>query len=224
MTIGAVTGLAAEATVAREIGFVAAAGGGTAAGTEAAALALLARPVIGLVSFGIAGGLAPGLGSGALVLPAAVRGADGTAHWVDVEWHLRLGAAARKAGLAVTVGGMLGHGAIAATAAEKAALHRDTNAVAVDLESHVVAAVAQHARVPFVVLRAIADPADRDLPPAALLPLTAGGRPNLARVLFSLACHPGQMPALLTLAKETKVALEALRRAGHALRGDLLRP
>lgn len=224
MTIGAVTGLAAEATVAREIGFEAVAGGGTAAGTEAAAMALLARPVIGLMSFGIAGGLAPGLCSGALILPAAVRARDGTAHWVDVEWHLRLAAAARKAGLAVTVGGMLGHDAIAATATEKAALHRETNAVAIDIESHVVAAVAQHARVPFVVLRAIADPAERDLPPAALLPLTAGGRPNLARVLLSVACRPGQVPALLALAKETNVALDALRRAGHALRGELLRP
>jgi len=224
MTIGAVTGLAAEATVAREIGFVAAVGGGTAAGTKAAAEALLARPVIGLVSFGIAGGLAPGLQSGALVLPAAVRARDGTAHWVDVEWHLRLTVAARKAGLAVIVGGMLGHDAIAATAAEKAALHHETSAVAVDLESHVVASVAQHARVPFVVLRAVADPAERDLPPAALLPLTAGGRPNLARILCSLACHPRQVPALLTLARETKAAFEALRGAGQALKGELLRP
>ena len=224
MTIGAVTGLAAEATVAREIGFEALAGGGTAAGTAAAASALLTRPVIGLVSFGIAGGLAPGLASGALVLPAAVRARNGIAHWVDVEWHLRLTAAARKARLAVTVGGMLGDDAIAATAAAKSRLHRETSAVAVDLESHVVAAVARQARVPFLVLRAVADPAERDLPPAALLPLTAGGRPNLARVLPSVARHPRQVPDLLTLARESKLALAALRRAGYALRGELLRP
>ena len=224
MTVGAVTGLAAEATVAREIGFEAMAGGGSAAGTEAAATALLVRPVIGLVSFGIAGGLAPGLQSGALLLPAAVRARSGAAYWVDVEWHLRLGAAARKAGLAVTVGGMLGSEAIAATATEKAALYAETNAVAVDLESHLVAAVAQRARVPFVVLRAVADPAERDLPPAALLPLTGTGRPNLPRVLLSLARHPRQMTALLTLAGESRRALEALRRAGQILRSELQRP
>lgn len=217
MTIGAVTGLAAEANVARRLGLAAAAGGGTAAGTEAAIADLLARPVIGLVSFGIAGGLAPNLPGGTLILPAAVRASDGTAHWVDIDWHMRLGKAARAANLPVVVGGILGAEAIAASAAEKAALHRATSAIAVDLESHHVGAAAARARLPFVVLRAIADPADRDLPPAALVPLTRSGRPNLARVLASIAARPQQIPALLELAGETRVALEALGRGGRAL-------
>ncbi|HVM80962.1 MAG TPA: hopanoid-associated phosphorylase [Stellaceae bacterium] len=223
MTVGAVTGLAAEAALARELGLAAAVGAGTRARTEAAVADLLARPVLGLVSFGIAGGLAPGLPTGTVVLPAAVRGSDGSAHWVDIDWHERLAKAARAAKLAVVVGGMLGADEIAATAAAKADLHRTTRAIAVDLESHVVAAAAARARVPFVVLRTIADTAGQDLPPAALLPLTRRGRPSLPRVLISLALRPRQIPALKTLDREFRTALDALRKAGRALGEALLR-
>ena len=73
------------------------------------------------------------------------------------------------------------------------------------------------ADIPFAVLRAIADPAERALPPAALIGLNAAGRPALGRVLLSLASQPGQLPALLQVARDTRRALAALRRAGAAL-------
>ena len=221
MTVGAVTGLAAEAALARDLGLAVAVGAGTRAGTEAAIAELLARPVLGLVSFGIAGGLAPGLPTGTVLLPAAIRGGDGSAHWVDIDWPERLAKGARAATLAVLVGGMLGADEIAATTAAKAELHRTTRAVAVDLESHIVAAAAARARVPFVVLRAIADTAQQDLPPAALLPLTRRGRPNLPRVLLSIAVQPRQVRTLRALDREFRAALDALRAAGRAL-GDTL--
>jgi hopanoid-associated phosphorylase len=223
MATGAVTGLAAEARIARQLGLLAAAGGGTPGGTDAAIASLIQRGVPGLVSFGIAGGLAPNLGSGTLVLPAALRTLDGAGHWVDVEWHGRLARAARAAGIAAVVGGMLGAEKIAATRAEKAMLHAATSAVAVDLESHRVAMAAARARLPFVIVRVIADAADRDLPPAALAPLTRRGRPNLVRVGASLALRPGQLPDLLALGREVRSALEALLRCGRALGPALLR-
>src|SRR5262249_7263628 len=99
MATGAVTGLAAEARIARRAGLVAAAGAGTPEGTDRAIRSLIEQGVPGIVSFGIAGGLAPNLASGTLIAPAAVRGADDEAHWVDVEWHARLTRAAHAAGV-----------------------------------------------------------------------------------------------------------------------------
>jgi adenosylhomocysteine nucleosidase len=221
MATGAVTGLAAEARIARQAGLVAAAGAGTPEGTEQAIRKLIEQGVPGLVSFGIAGGLAPNLVSGTLIAPAAVRTADGTAYWVDVQWHARLTRAAHSAAIKLMVGGILGAETIAATADEKARLREATHAIAIDLESHRVAAAAARLRIPFLVFRAIADPADRDLPPAALVPLTRSGRPSV-RVLASIATRPGQIPALRTLARETQTALDALRRAVPAL-GVVLR-
>lgn len=216
MATGAVTGLAAEAEIARQAGLVAAAGAGTPDGTERAIRILIEQGVPGLVSFGIAGGLAPDLASGTLIAPAAVRGLDGEAHWVDVEWHARLTRAAHAAGIPLVVGGILGADTIAATAVEKARLREATHAIAVDLESHRVAIAANRARIPFLVFRVIADSAGRDLPPAALVPLTESGRASV-RVLGSIVAKPGQIPALVTLARETRAALDTLRRAAGAL-------
>jgi hopanoid-associated phosphorylase len=222
MSVGAVCGFRAEAIIARRLGLLAEPGGGSVAGTDAAIAQLLAAGVRALVSFGIAGGLAPSLRCGALLLPAAVRGSDGAAYWVDRDWHARLAAAATAKGIAVAVGGVLAHERVVANAAEKAALHRATNALAVDMESARVAAAAARARLPFVILRAVADSAAQDLPPAASLPLRANGRADLGAVLASLANEPKQIPALLGLAGETATALWTLYRAGRAL-GPALR-
>lgn len=216
MATGAVTGLAAEARIARQAGLVAAAGAGTPDGTEHAIRSLIEQGVPGLVSFGIAGGLAPNLASGTLIAPAAVRGLDGEAHWVDVQWHARLTRAAHAAGVPLVVGGILGGEKIAASVSEKARLHHATHAIAVDLESHHVARAAARARIPFLVFRVIADSAQRELPPAALVPLTRTGHPSV-RVLASIAARPGQISALVTLARETRAALEALERAAVSL-------
>jgi adenosylhomocysteine nucleosidase len=221
MATGAVTGLAAEAKIAREAGLVAAAGAGTPNGTERAIRLLIEQGVPGLVSFGIAGGLAPNLASGTLIAPAAVRTMSGEAHWVDVEWHARLTRAAHAARLPLVVGGILGAEAIASSAAEKSRLREATHAIAVDLESHRVASAAGRARLPFLVFRVIADAADRDLPPAALVPLSKSGHPSV-RVLGSIVARPGQIPDLLRLARETRSALEALRQGARAL-GAVLR-
>src|SRR5258708_19680333 len=104
---------------------------------------------------------------------------------------------------------------------EKAELGEASHAIAVDLESHRIARAAERARLPFLVFRVIADAADRDLPPAALLPLTRLGHPSV-RVLGSIVAKPGQISALLTLARETRAALDALRRGALAL-GPALR-
>jgi adenosylhomocysteine nucleosidase len=222
MSVGAVCGFRAEAIIAERLGLLAEPGGGSVAGTEAAIERLLADGVRALVSFGIAGGLAPTLRCGAPLLPAAVRGADGVIHPVDLDWHGRLVAVARAKGIAVAVGGVLTHETVVASAAEKATLHRATNALAVDMESARVAAAAARARLPFVILRAVADPAAQDLPPAARIPLRADGRADLGAVLASLANEPKQIPALLGLAGETATALWTLYRAGRAL-GPALR-
>lgn len=224
MATGAVTGLASEAAIARRLGMLAAAGAATPKGTEAAIASLIRQGVPGLISFGVAGGLARDLEPGTLLLPSIVRTGSGDVIWVDVEWHGRLGELAREAGLSpVVLGGILGVDRIAATVAEKERLFRESGALAVDLESHRVAVAATRARLPFVVLRAVADPAGRELPPAALVPLTREGRPSPLRITASLARVPSQFSGLLQLRRDADAALGALERAGRALGPSLSR-
>jgi adenosylhomocysteine nucleosidase len=111
----------------------------------------------------------------------------------------------------------LGAAQILATRADKAQAQARFAAVAVDLESDIVAAAAARAGLRFAALRAIADPAGRDLPAAALVPLAASGRPDFPRIGRSILWRPWQAGALIGLAREARQALASLERAAPAL-------
>lgn len=215
--LAAVTGLAAEARIARRAGLAAAASGGDPGRTVAAIAELIADGASALVSFGICGGLDPALEPGALLLPHWVRDESGARFAVDAAWRGRVAASLAASGQAAAAGDLIGRAAIVATPAQKAALFAAGGAVGADLESHVVARAALRAGLPFLVLRAVADPAARALPPAALIELDGAGRPRLGAVLGSLARRPQQLPALLRVAGDARRALAALRRAAPAL-------
>lgn len=210
MEAAAVTGLDAEARIARRAGIAAEPSGGVASQTTAIAENFLRNGAEALLSFGIAGALAPSLPGGTILLPRAVIDDGGTRHTVDPAWHASASQALRRAGLSFAEGDVLGATEPAVSAEVKAALLRATQAVAVDLESHLIAAAAERAGKPFLVLRAIADPASRALPPAAVNGLDARGKPALGPVLVSVLRQPGQIPALLRLAGDTRRALAAL--------------
>ena len=71
------------------------------------------------------------------------------------------------------------------------------------------------------MLRTIADPATRELPPAALIPLWKNGTPALHRVFSEVLRRPWQIGALFGLARETRQALIALAGPARALRSAL---
>jgi len=219
MPIAAVTGLAAEARIARRIGWRAVAAGGDAERTRRAMAQLVGDGARALVSFGICGGLDPALSPGALILPQVVTSEDGRRRRVDAALRSVLAAVLGRARVVALDGDVLGAARAADTPSLKAALHRQSGAIAVDLESHLVADAAAAAGLPFAVLRAVADPAERALPPAALIGLKATGRPALGRILWSLARQPAQLPALLQLGRDTRRALATLGRAAEALGG-----
>jgi len=198
--VGIVVGLVAEAKVAGSLGARIAIGGGTSAGAASAADTLAPR-VSALISFGLAGGLDPALPPGALLIPATVLAEDG--QWdTDPILNARLGGP--------TPGALFGDGAILATTGAKAALHARTGAVAVDLESAAVARIAARHGLPFAVLRAVCDPAGRDLPRAALAALDGQGRIGALRVVAAILAQPGEILGLIALGRDAARARLAL--------------
>ncbi|MBV9784173.1 MAG: hypothetical protein JO264_10175 [Acidisphaera sp.] len=198
-----VTGLAAEARIAGALWPDVAAGGGTEAGARRAAEQLVESGAEALLSFGLAGGLDPALRPGDLVAPLAVLH-QGETLPTDAELRRQL------RGTPIDL--LLGETRILADAAEKRRVWRQTRAGAVDLESGAVAVVAQRHRLPWAVLRAICDPAERSLPPAAVAALDAGGAIRGWRVLSSVLRQPRQIPALLALGHDAAAARRALLR------------
>ena len=151
------SGLAAEARVARAAGFQVIVGAGDPERTTAL-VKDAAREAKCLVSFGVAGGLAPHLVPGHVILSAEVIGDE--QRWRPNEQFQR-----QIAGLAERIGAVegpvLGSRAILATEDDKMRAWRETGALAVDLESAIVARAAEAAGIPFLVLRTVADPAAR---------------------------------------------------------------
>jgi adenosylhomocysteine nucleosidase len=100
--------------------------------------------------------------------------------------------------------------AVVADAATKRALLTATGAQAVDLESGAVVTVARAFGLPFAVVRAVCDPAERDLPPAALVALNPDGAIGAERVLWSLVRRPGQILELLAVGRDAFLARRGL--------------
>ena len=207
------SGLAAEARVARAAGFQVIVGGGDPGRTEAL-VEDAAQQAKCLVSFGVAGGLAPHLKPGNVILSADVIGDD--RRWRDRGFQRSAATLARRIG--AVSGPVLGSRDILATEEDKAQAWRKTGALAVDLESAIVARAAEAAGIPFLVLRTIAGPARRELPPAALIPLAEDGTPAFSRVVAEVLRRPHQIAALFGLARETRQALMALAGPARALR------
>jgi hopanoid-associated phosphorylase len=211
MRIGVVTGLRAEAAILKRDDVMTVVAGGDPARVRQLAQELVGRGATALMSFGVAGGLAPGLARGSLIVADRVL-SDGASHDTDAAWHRRLLTALPEARSGI----VFGSGRIVASAAAKAECHRATGAVAVDMESHLVAAVAARAGLPFAVLRAVADSAECDLPAAAVAAFGGNGIAYRALIL-SLLRRPGQLPDLLRLGFDTRAALKSLLRGGAGL-------
>ena len=199
--IGVVVGLTAEARIACRLFARVEVGGGTAAGAEAAAHRLIGQGARALVSFGLAGGLDPMVRPGAIVVAETVV-TRGQSLVTDVDLNEQLGG-----GTAHT---LLGADGIAVSVAAKRHLFVATGCAAVDMESGAVALAAAASGLPFGVLRAICDPAERDLPPAALCAVSDAGAIGLLRVVASVIAGPRQLPALLALGRDAAAARRAL--------------
>jgi hopanoid-associated phosphorylase len=176
----------------------------------AGALDAAAPGCAGILSFGIAGGLDPALRPGAVIVASSVIGPERRLPTHDA-WSRALLAAAADAVHAP----LLGTATPALDPAAKAALHRQTAAAAVDMESHIAAAAAAELHVPFAVLRVVADPADQHVPRAALVGMRADGSLDVGAVLGALLRKPSELAPLMRVARHTgraRAVLADLRR------------
>ncbi len=216
---GFVTGLAVEASVLRRqaasddpnFEILIACAGADALRARRMADDLLDAGAGALVSFGIAGGLDPALEAGEVVLPEAVVMSGGPAVMTDPAWRRRLLDMAAAKGLRPRGGKVAGSDQAVATVAGKRVLFEESGAVAaVDMESHAVALAAQAAGVPFLVVRAIIDPAQRALPWAVLGSIAPNGRARKGLVTARLFLRPWEVPQVNRLRKDSGTALAAL--------------
>ena len=178
------------------------------------------RPSL-VVSWGLCGGLDPRLRPGHLILGAEVvsdEGAVRTDEAVTSSLAQRLGGAGARVG----VERLAASDAPVLTAAAKAELRRATGAAGVDMESLIAGQFALEQRIPFAILRAVADPGERDLPPLVLKAVTSDGVVDVPAVIGALVRSPSQFAGLRALAADSGAAFRALKRCRGLLPGLFL--
>lgn len=164
--------------------------------------------------FGVAGALSGQLRNGALFCPERVLDEEGRAYYTDLEWRIRL--QQRIAMPLPTEGALLSVTSPLLTTAAKARAHQRHEALAVDMESAAVAAVAEKHGLPFLVLRAIVDECGDAIPEALNGSVDACGRPRPLALLAALCRHPSLLAELPRLYSRMKTATQVLRAVAAA--------
>jgi adenosylhomocysteine nucleosidase len=166
----------------------------------------------GIISFGVAGGLASSLRPGDWIVASSVVESH-TRRATDLAWSRRLLEGIPGACHAP----IMGVDAPVAETKTKIELHRSTGAAAVDMESHRVARLASAHSLPFTAVRVIVDPLDRTLPPAALIDMAPDGRVNALAILRNILTRPSQIASLARVALDAFVARSEMHRVRQRL-------
>ena len=185
---------------------------GTAAAFVAAQSVLSEVALDAVVSTGYAGALGPA-GIGELILGTDVHDWTKERPRPVYRSDVALLAMAREAvsparaawsqGIVVTVENVVWR------AAEKQALGKVSGAIAVDMESAAIARAAASRNVPFLLVRAVSDGADDDLPMDFNLWFTPKGR---LRGLAQVLVHPSIICSLLRMKRHAELGSQALAR------------
>ncbi len=174
-----------------------------------------------ILSWGLCGGIDPGLRPGDLVVGSEAvseRQRVPANEGVAVILSRRLA----EAGLRVRIDRFAGVSAPVLTASDKSEMRLKTGAAAVDMESVIAGRFAHEMKTPFAILRAVADPAERTLPPLVNVAIDSSGRLDASAVARSLMRAPAQLIALGPLMRDSRAAFGALERCCRLLPGLFL--
>ena len=214
-----VTGLVQEARIAAGPGMAVICSSSDPNQLRALLTTLDPTSIRGVISFGVAGGLDPSLKTGDVVVATEVMAGD--TRWLAglplTEDQIASIALGRRR---VVRGLLAGVEEIVAARDCKAALHSETGAAAVDMESHIAAAYAAEADIPFAALRVISDPAHRALPAYARKAIKPNGDLDLLRIMGSVVRNPRTLRALVSTGIDFNRALRSLRGCRGFLGGE----
>ncbi len=197
-------------------------GAGAENARKAAELAV-SKGATQLMSWGCAAALSPDLKMGDLVLAESLISSDGQEISVNATWHQH---AKNVLGSEITAykGALIASEKVVSTAQEKHTIFEKTGAIALDMESGAIANVATHYAMPFLVIRAIADPASMDLPNALENALNEKGEVAITRILKSLVLNPKEIPHLIQIGQYFQIAKKTLSNVATKLHDIIVQP
>ncbi len=214
--LGIVTGIASEqkclARLSGDSRPAVRCAGADAARARAMAVELVNQGCKGLLSFGTAGGLAPDIVPGEVIVADEIIAADsGRKFPTDQLWRNNLmkiiggKTSARVAAIVASPEPVI-------TPEGKNRLFQSTGGLAVDMESRGVAEAAAETGVPFLALRVVADSHTRRVPAWIIDCVREDGSTSPFSVMAKLISRPSDIMAVLLLGLDYRAALVSLRR------------
>jgi len=177
---------------------------------------LVREGVFALGVSGISGGLSPDLGPGDLIVADAVL-KEGNGYNLVWKGDRRLAdltsSALRAKGLSPYCGAIMTVHEPVFSVRKKEALYNESRALAVDMESAAVAAVARNAGLPFFAIRSVCDPCTVSVPEALSECLDPRGRVRPFHLLRRLMLSPRLLLDLGPMKGYFSMALNGLRQA-----------
>lgn len=180
---------------------------------------LVDQGVEGLLSWGCAASLHESISPGTLLLPECIQDLDGAEQPVDAAWHRKVKRVLEPHQPLCTQN-LTESPVVVASAKDKRALHQASGAYAVDMESAAVGRVATQRRIPFLVIRSVADSVHLDFPKALLDALNPRGDVQMGALLKGLTQKPQAIPSLLRLGRDFNAAMKTLKAARSCLGDD----
>ena len=166
----------------------------------------------GIVSYGVAGGLCPDLRSGDIVVGSEIAGPNGSIP-TDDAWSAWLLSA-----IPTAVYGPIAGIDFPITAREsRGELRLRSGALAVDMESHLIARLAAANGMRFVAVRVVIDAAGRNIPPTALACVSGDGETSRWRLSRLLLGRPSDTLDVIKLSTDWWLARKALLYCSEAL-------
>lgn len=168
-----------------------------------------------LVGWGVAGGAEPNLRNGDLVVTSDFK------NELDLEFHFdsnlaemidrKLHELKPRSGPILTVKTMV-------LKPEEKKLLADKYRISVlDMESTIIAQVAEKAAIPYLCIRAICDELDTDIPLFVNESLNKKGEPAFCTLLYNLLREPSQLISMIKLGWKFRIALNTLRDTARLL-------
>lgn len=190
--------------------------GAGAENARKAAEMLISNGATHLISWGCAAALADNLKSGDLTLASELLDANHQLIDLSSDWHSHVQNELSKT-LPVHTGILIESLEIVSLSAEKKQLHAATNAIVLDMESVAIAKVALQNNLPFLAIRAIADPVTMDLPKAVSVAMSDKGKVLMSPLLKYLLLHPSELAGLIKLGLHFHAAKKTLKHVATQL-------
>lgn len=176
---------------------------------DAAGRKLLEHGAKALASWGFAAALDPELEPGSLILPDRVIAVDSTVFPVHPGWREHLADCLHR-DFGTHTGPLLETQNMLTDPASKRALFECCKAIAADMESAAIAALAREAGVGFIVVRAITDSASMAIPQWLPGLIDRDGRVNSPRLIRRLVVTPRHWGTFMCLAAGLRAAQATL--------------